>query len=542
MERILHPISNNRLALILLIALILRVSTFLWGLPLLDEFADYYHPDEPKIIRGAFEFPAHILENHDLRYPTFMHYFVGLAALPVKLLPVDPGLQFDLVYLTGRTISLLFGLGTIVLTYRIGKRWYGETAGLIAAGLLTLTMYHADHSNWATTDTASGFFFTLLIDLIPVNSGERMSRPAFWSAAIALGLLVGTKYTGAIAVLPLTIYAASTLRVDLITTRGQSLFNRLEPVIPWIGFGVCALIVFLVSTPGILLHPSAFHESLVFESERLGAKMLPLTEPRVWRTLFTSLKVAMGLPLCLTALFGMALSIHSRFRTANSLALGLTIAGLLLYFGNSILSRYLIIILPALAVFASLGLLELIRWQRQIGIGWAVIVISYSAVYTVLALAARNGDTRTSAAHYIFERFPQGTTIGIAYTSEELGWQAHDWRYPKIDFERYREVDIFDSPDVVILSSRDFYAIDEALQSEWLGPDYIVPPEMYADWSASSPPTPRLFRFFEEILYGQGPYCLDRVFMPNNLVPIEFPAPEMRIYVHSSLGDCGLDP
>lgn len=534
--------TKHRLVSILLVAFILRASTLFWGFPLTDKFASYYHPDEPKIIEGASDFPAHILKNRDFRYPTFLHYFVGIAALPLKLLPVDPELRFNLVYLAGRIISILLALGTILLTYRIGKRWYGENAGLIASTLVALTMYHADHSNWATTDIASGFFFTLLIDRIPVNSGASMPRPVFWSAAIGLGLLVGTKYTGAIAVLPLATYAASNVHAQLEALSEASLGNRLKPFTSWFGFGACAAIVFLITTPGSLLYPRAFYQSLVYESERLALTSLPLTHPAVWQSLFTSMEIAMGLPLCLTALFGMALSIQKRYRTAISLALGLTIVILLVYFGYSIHPRYLILILPALAIFASLGLRELISRHRRLGIGWMVILMAYSAIYTILALAARAGDPRTMAAHYIVERFPRGTSIGIASSSEEYDWYIHAWRYPKIDFEQYREVDIFDSPEVILLSSADFDLIDEALRSGALGENYSVPEDMISEWYRSSPPSPRLFQFYEEILSGDGSYCLDRVFMTATTIPIEFPAPEIRIYIDRSMGNCGLDP
>ena len=99
------------LILLLIIGGLLRLSGIFWSLPT-ELYGATYHPDEPKIINAAFEFPTHIIENRDLRYPTAVHYTLGLLAYPLKQLLPEP-FNYQAVYLTGRLISVFFGTATI---------------------------------------------------------------------------------------------------------------------------------------------------------------------------------------------------------------------------------------------------------------------------------------------------------------------------------------------------------------------------------------------------------------------------------------------
>ena len=56
--------TRRWLAGLLLVGFLMRLSGILWGVPLID--AGYYHPDEPKVIRGACSFPRDVVERTDL--------------------------------------------------------------------------------------------------------------------------------------------------------------------------------------------------------------------------------------------------------------------------------------------------------------------------------------------------------------------------------------------------------------------------------------------------------------------------------------------
>ena len=58
-------LSKKLLISILLLGAILRFQGIFWGIPVFDPLVHSYHPDEPKIIKGAYRFPRHIFTNPD---------------------------------------------------------------------------------------------------------------------------------------------------------------------------------------------------------------------------------------------------------------------------------------------------------------------------------------------------------------------------------------------------------------------------------------------------------------------------------------------
>jgi 4-amino-4-deoxy-L-arabinose transferase-like glycosyltransferase len=95
---------------------------------------------------------------------------------------------------TIRMVSLAFGLGTIWLTFLLGRTLFDAKTGLIASVLLLSFPLVIRLSTAALNDIQVTFFFTLAI-LISVKI---MDSPS-WSRALALGLVIGAgllmKYT-----------------------------------------------------------------------------------------------------------------------------------------------------------------------------------------------------------------------------------------------------------------------------------------------------------------------------------------------------------
>lgn len=525
--------DNKALSLILLVGLILRVSGILWGLPVLDRLERHYHPDEPKVIEGALGFPGHAFSNKDLRYPTFLHYSVGLLSTPFFWLRSDPSLHFNAVYLLGRLVSVVAGVGAILLTYVYAERHHGHRTALLASGFLAVSMYHAQNSAWATTDVTSSFFLVLFFIVARRAIEFDRSIHSFVLAGVALGLLIGTKYTGAFGAIPFVlIFIIGAIRKRDPATRG-GIGRVLIPDRRVMLFLVAAIITFLITTPGVLLYPDALFQSIVFERARLARAYLPLTEPRTWEAVARALSIAMGLPLMIASVFGMLISL--RGRKTGDLATIVMIVAFMAYFGNAILPRYYILVMPLLAVFAAIGIWRVYQWRKPLGIAVAVLVTLYSLYYSVAATFARFNDSRTRAAHFIEENLLEGSAVGIGYTSEEFGWRTHSWRYPSIDFTRFQEVDFREAPDFVVLSSYDFIEIEAALDSGDLLPDFTWPEERNYEWYRSSPPSPSVFKIYTDLLGESGGYCLVREFSSNVLVPVEFPPPDVRIYAKSGI-------
>ena len=79
--------NSHRLILIivLLFAGLTRLQGVSWGLSYFDPYVNnaFYHPDEYKIILVAKNVQKQPIIG-DLRYPTAMHYTLGLITLPIR--------------------------------------------------------------------------------------------------------------------------------------------------------------------------------------------------------------------------------------------------------------------------------------------------------------------------------------------------------------------------------------------------------------------------------------------------------------------------
>ena len=106
--------------------------------------------------------------------------------------------------LLARLLAVGFGLGTVVLTYLLGKDLYGRVTGLAAAAFLGLMPYHVVVSRQALLDVPEVFFATLT--LLMVSRLATTEQPRWlYATAGALGLTFLSKETGVV-LLP-AIYA-----------------------------------------------------------------------------------------------------------------------------------------------------------------------------------------------------------------------------------------------------------------------------------------------------------------------------------------------
>ncbi|MBN1867101.1 glycosyltransferase family 39 protein [Candidatus Sumerlaeota bacterium] len=211
------------LAGIVLMALSLRLWGIGYGLPFI------YHSDEPRYVEGAqVLFKTHSLDPKSLperSSSTFVYVANAVAYVPYYWVgrlcgvfhaptdvPAPTMLEMGVgktsmpsTFLLGRTLTLLFGVASVVLTFLIGRRLLRSPAvGLLAAAMLAVSPTDVVHSRYVTPDTFLAFFMLM----------------AFWGAAglsregnllhyvvsgIALGCAVSTKITGVLMAIPCLI-------------------------------------------------------------------------------------------------------------------------------------------------------------------------------------------------------------------------------------------------------------------------------------------------------------------------------------------------
>ena len=340
-----------------------------------------------------------------------------------------------------------------------------------------------------------------------------------------------TRYTGGIAsIIFLVFYIDSIVR----NIRGDSASEIVRMIVLdcrlWI-FGLTTIFTFLLTTPGLLIFPSALIESIAFEKNRLSQSYLPLTDFRTWKKLIRSFVDAIGVPIAVFALLGL-INYRSKQRVFH-IAVFLMLSILVTMFGNSLMPRYLIMFIPVFSILAAEVLMGISRnynhWIRKIGVVLILSVVLYALVYNLAGVITRFDETRIKAAYFIEEKIPKGSTIGIGYISNQFGWRIHKWRQPYIRMRNYTEVDFTNEPEYIVLSSYDIDEITRALDSGLMTEDYLWPEELDNWWYLYSSPSPSVFKTYVSLLRGEG-YCLLASFRSRILAPIEFPPPDIIIY------------
>jgi hypothetical protein len=135
-----------------------------------------------------------------------------------------------------RGVSAVAALGSVVLTWRIGRQLHGARAGLLAALMLTTTAGYALYVRKASTDFLFVFCLTLALwgFLRDVDRRPAPGRFLLAYAGIALGVLtkglIGLVFPVAILGVAMAWVRALPLR-DLNAVRGALVFGAL--VLPW---------------------------------------------------------------------------------------------------------------------------------------------------------------------------------------------------------------------------------------------------------------------------------------------------------------------
>ena len=99
--------------------------------------------------------------------------------------------------LAGRLLAVAVGLGTIYLTYLIGKSLYGRLAGSLAATALALMPYHVVVSRQFLLDGPMVFFATLTLYML-TRFGKTHNGSWLYAAGVTMGLTFLSKETSLI--------------------------------------------------------------------------------------------------------------------------------------------------------------------------------------------------------------------------------------------------------------------------------------------------------------------------------------------------------
>ena len=337
---------------ILMVGFVLRIVGIGVGLP------DYPDPRELVIVQDIRNLIQLKAPPEIFNWPgTAWFYLVAVIGKILEIFGLDLAIP-NLIWLA-RFINVLLSTGTIWLTYQIGTQVHGRSVGRIAAALLAVMMLHAtNESRFALVDIPAAFCVTLSLCFC-INAQSVSFRRAVW-LGILIGIGFAVKFTTAFAGLAVVglLWRAEEREQN---SRALHLCLKLGTVLG------SAVVSFTVICPYWLIDLfspewNRFFEAFFYEASHYHRGHLGLFATREigWLArftyLWTLLRWGMGAPLALVSIAGLGIAIAGRKNGARILIL--FVLPYLLFVGWHKLkfARHLLLIYPALAVFAAVGI------------------------------------------------------------------------------------------------------------------------------------------------------------------------------------------
>ena len=515
-----RPATATILVAILAAAVFLRLAPIGWGLPL-SRYSGFYHPDEHRVYWSVAGFPGNYLRNDDFLYGTAFQYAVGALLLPLKrvatLLPAVSSRYILLVAIACRLASVAMGTLAVYLGFRVGRRLFGETAGMLTAAFMSVSLYLTLNSAFATLDVTIACLVMLNL-LLCLRAAEEPSVRAVMLAGFGAGLLFATKI--------------STLTFIIFPAALGAVTPRLRQVRLALAYLAVAAAVFAISTPQVPLHMG---EYLLFmrtqKAEWLDRN--PTTVPHMLVAWWTQASRVIGVPILALGIIGTGAPWSGR-RVIEAALLAFA-AAYLAFFQGFLQPRFLVPVAPIACLFAAAGAASLLsqrsRVVRTASCGMVVFALGHSLVRTLGGIYMRFTDTRTVAAREIDRLAPAGASIAYADQTREYERRHIRWMMPPVDSTKYRIVSLFDHPDFIVTSSDAYQPIGQLLRSGRLQPGYIVTVADRQQWFRSVPPEPRRLAMFDCLLHSpsQGYELVAQVWRSMD-IPVDMDGHAVRIF------------
>ena len=369
-------------ALIVLLALVLRLWGIAWGLPDASHLFSY-HPDESRVVGQALMQPGqNILDTGFYNYgslATLTDRFLLLATGALTNIPTASSL------LLVRFVTVAYGIGTCALLILFGKRLEKPDVGLSAAALYAVAPLAVQHGHFATVDVPATFWVT-------ASLLTALANPKLFWCGLFTGLAAATKYNAGLVLL------AGVAAWFLLERRSLKSLGLLLSG---------AALGFLLGCPGVLVNFPKFWEHFTFElahSRTAQIDFVGQTAALYWPTL--GLLAALGSPLWLV---GVGRALATRTRTGLTLLTFVLPYLLLLCVSANQYVRYALPLLPALC-----WLIASLPWKPLVALGGTLSLLFSLALCSVMA----GPDPRDEAAAFLKQK-------GVA----SVGFATGPWFY-----------------------------------------------------------------------------------------------------------------
>lgn len=398
---------------ILFLALTLRCWGVWFGLPYL------YHADEPIVVNHALAYGTGDLNPHFFNIPPLVSYLLffcyGIYYLAGRLTGAFHAPQdfenlfyFDpsSFYLIARLVFGVFlGTLTVLVLYRLVKRFWNRGVALLAAFFLAANFLHARDSHYIYVDIP--LLFVFLAGLFPIfriserlGPDKKSALRQHLFAGVMVGLAAAAKYNGIFLAIPY-------LWICFRTVPWRKWFLACPLA------GAAAFVTFAVLNPFSVLDHGFFMKEIV-EQSAANAGGLPWSHHLTY-----SLAGAMGWPMLGAGILG---ALRALIRKEPKMqALAVFVAGyylVLCRFGQPY-DRYVLPLIPVFCVLAADFLILLkgqISPQSRAGKIVFAVVISGLVLPSVAKIiqwdrimAAK--DMRTVTKEWVETNIPAGSRI-----------------------------------------------------------------------------------------------------------------------------------
>ncbi len=439
---------------LVMLGLALRLVGIDWGLPQVYEEAYPFKKAWPMWGFG----PDHMLDlnPHFFNYPTLYFYVQWLGQGLLYLLlrafgevhsVMDYRVLYELdkttFYIMGRTITVLFAAGTVLVTFLLGRRVRSTAVGALAGFLVAVNAFHVTKSQVVEVDVPLTFFVMLTLYF-----AVRVLEEPTWRHSLLVGICGGlatsTKYSGLFLVLPILAahwlalrrirceqrqarpYArhAAARRRSALESHGKTSSagpQHRRPLLQALAaMGIFALALVLTS-PYIVLDYDNFRIGFNYERDHMQIGHFGVDRsPAIFFYLRVLATTLLGWPLALVSLTALVVlaGIHRQGWAIVLAVFPLAYVAAISSFSMKA-ERYVLPLVPIAAVLASAFVNEICAAVRSLrprlvfatGAGLTLLLAAPSFVGYARGLSRLRDDTRTLARRWLEANVPTGAWV-----------------------------------------------------------------------------------------------------------------------------------
>jgi len=394
-----------------LLAIIILTGTFLRFYNLDWDQGNFFHPDERNVVNAVTRINFFKeLNPQFFAYGSLPIYLYRATADLLTTLTKNPdwNSQWPLINLIGRFYSALFASLSLILIFFLSKKVFNKTVGFLAVFIAAFSPSLIQTAHFAVTESMMVFFLLLIalfsFDLF-IPSKDKLAT--YLKIGLIWGLALATKMASlSFLIIPLTAHLLSVKKL-------KKQFNFL--IIPLVSF-----LTFTIFSLYTFLSWNKFMESMNYENGVVLGKLrvvytLQFTHTLPYLFQAKNLVWQMG-PIALIAFLNLIILLFIGLIKKDRKILTFLVFPIVyfLYVGSwhTKFVRYMVPILPFLAITAGWGLSFLIKKTKILG---KVITFIFLIISLIWALAFFNiylqTSSRISASQWVYQNIPSGSKI-----------------------------------------------------------------------------------------------------------------------------------